>query len=84
MLEVKRGRCNFGFHSVGSRSDLASCSSEGILICGLDRLVDADGVRGGRTERAGEASSAKLDAVGETMTDDDMANGFTESLRRQL
>lgn len=72
-----------GFHSVGSRSTLASCISVGILMAGIGRVgvIGATIVRG---ESGGEVGG---DVEREEMfvTDGREAErGLQESLRRQL
>ena len=78
---------NTGFHSVGSRSDLASCTSLGIRIAGMGRLGTLVGVMGatmGRGERGGEVGGVVFMADMEDMDGREAERGLRESLLRQL
>lgn len=80
VLGARGGRGDLGFHSVGSRSDLALGS-----VPGREELRELDeapvGIRGGRIGRAveGEEEGGSL-TVGICASD----SGLLESLRRQL
>lgn len=79
-------RVNTGFHSVGSRSDLASCMWLGIRIAGMGWLGTLVGVNGAtivRGERGGDVGGVVLEDI-EDMDGNDAESGLRESLRRQL
>ena len=78
-----------GFHSVGSRSDLASWESVGILMAGIGRVgvIGATMVRG---ERGGEVGVGGEAVMAGAMVDmfvtegREAERGLRESFRRQL
>lgn len=79
-------RVNTGFHSVGSRSDLASCTWLGIRMVGMEWLGTLVGVNGAtivRGERGGDVGGVVLEDI-EDMDGSDAESGLQESLRRQL
>lgn len=84
-MVVMPRRCNFGFHSVGSRSDLASWMSGGILE--ETEAVDSNeapvGMRLGRIIR-GEEGAEDGGEIGGLIASAERERGLEESLRRQL
>lgn len=77
---------NIGFHSVGSRSALASWSSAGIRIEGVVPAGALVGVIGGTMTRGdmGGEDGGVLEGDMEAVVEKEAERGLQESLRRQL
>lgn len=77
-----------GFHSVGSRSVLASCTSLGIRIMGIGLVGTRVGVMGAtivRGDRGGEVGGVVfMEEDMEDMEGREADSGLHESFRRQL
>lgn len=78
-----------GFHSVGSRSDLAWWASLGIRIEGIELVGTLVGVMGAtmvRGERGGEVGGVVVEVMDDMLVMEgmDAESGLQESLRRQL
>ena len=79
-------RSNTGFHSVGSRSDLASCTWLCIRMAGIRLLGTLVGVIGAtivRGERGGDVGGVVVEDI-DDIDGTDAESGLQESLRRQL